>query len=408
MPGLRPLLPLLLAAGILLAGNGLLGTLIALRGVHEGFSEATIGFMGTAYFAGFLVGCFYVPHLLRSVGYIRAFATLAALAATSTLLLVLVIDPVVWSGVRFLNGICFSGLFTVIESWLNTGARNENRGRLLAIYRIVDIVSVTGSQYIIPIVGVDGFAVFAIMSMMITFSLVPVSIADRSNPQPPQELRLDMKVVWLISPLAATGCIAVGLMNSAFRFVGPVYAEEIGLSVGEVVTFLNAGIIGGAAMQYPLGILSDRWDRRYVVLISTLAATLSAFAVMFIGGAGLSGYAFVFLFGSFAMPIYSLLAAHANDKAKGGEFVQVAAGLLFFYSLGAVVGPLAASYLMQQYGPAALFGFIAAVNLAFIGVTLYRIGVGRQVPQRVRFSALLRTSPVFMRMARRPWKNGGG
>ncbi|WP_173931695.1 MFS transporter [Chelativorans sp. Marseille-P2723] len=403
MSGLRPLVPLLIAAGILLAGNGLMGTLIALRGVAEGFSPISIGIMGTAYFLGFVIGCLYIPRLLRSVGHIRAFAAMAALAATGTLLLVLIIDPYVWTAVRLLNGICFSSLFTIIESWLNSGAKNENRGRVLAIYRIIDIVAITGSQYIIPAVGVEGFTVFALTSMIITLSLVPVSIGDRSNPTPPAELRLDVSAVWQVSPLAMLGAITVGLTNGAFRMVGPVYADAVGYSVAEIVTFLNAGIIGGALMQYPLGALSDRWDRRYVILASTTAAAASTLAIFMLGAGGITGYALIFVFGSFAMPIYSLTAAHANDRATSGEYVQVAAGLILFYSTGAVVGPIAASLLMQIYGSGGLFAFIAAAYIIFILITLYRIGAGDAVPteRRGRFAALLRTSPIFIRMARR-------
>lgn len=404
MSSLRPLLPLLIAAGILLAGNGLQGTLIALRGAREGFSPAMIGLIGTAYFAGFLVGCLTIPRMLRAIGHIRAFASLAAIAAAGTLLLVLMIDPVTWSVVRFLSGMCFAGLFTVIESWLNAGASNADRGRVLAVYRIVDITSVTGSQYMIPLLGVDGFTVFAVMAIMITVSLVPVSLGDRSNPKPPEQFGLDLAAVWRISPLASIGCIAIGTTNSAFRLVGPLYAEGIGLSVAETATFISAGIIGGAIMQYPLGALSDRRDRRYVLLASASAAMACAFAILFLASdKAVSNFVWVFLFGAFAMPLYSLSAAHANDYAREGEFVQVAAGLMFFYSVGAVIGPVSASAVMEWFGPHALFGFTAAVYAAFIVVTLHRMRVRAPAPkgQRGRFTALLRTSPVFMRLARR-------
>ncbi|MCR4268101.1 MFS transporter [Nitratireductor sp. ZSWI3] len=404
MTNLRPLIPLLLAAGILLAGNGLQGTLIALRGAAEGFSPTVIGLMGSAYFAGFLIGCLYVPRLLRAVGHIRAFAALAALGAAGALLLVLFVDPLAWIAVRFLSGICFSSLFTTIESWLNSAAANTNRARVLAIYRIIDIVAVTGSQYMIPGLGIEGFVAFAVMAMMITLSLVPVSMADRSNPKPPAEFRLDLADVWRISPLASIGAAAVGLTNSAFRIVGPIYGQAIGFSVSEIATFMSAGIIGGAVMQYPLGAISDRHDRRQVLLFTTVGALISAIAITwFAGNDRTANLILVFLFGAFAMSLYSLSAAHANDHATKDQFVQVAAGLLFFYSIGAMAGPAIASFLMQALGPHALFSYTAVVYAALVLVTLYRMGVRPGVPaaQRRRFAALLRTSPVFMRMARR-------
>lgn len=404
MSSIRPLIPLLIAAGFLLGGNGLQGTLIALRGAQEGFSATTIGFMGTAYFAGFLLGCIAISRIMKAVGHVRAFSALAAIASAGTLLLVLVIDPLMWSAVRFVAGFCFAGLFTVMESWLNSGVQNHDRARVLALYRIIDIGSVTGAQFMIPIFGASGFAVFAIMSIMITLSLVPVSLGDRSNPKAPVDVKLDLARVWRISPLGSIGCIAVGVSNSAFRTLSPVYAEQIGMSVADVVTFVCAGIIGGALIQYPLGALSDRWDRRKVLLITTLCAMLAALAIVWLAGSTpLANFGLVFIFGSFAMPLFSLSAAHANDRADKHEFVMVNAALMLFYSIGAIGGPLVASTVMQYMGPHALFGFMAAVYSIFIVIIVYRMTVRAAVPasRRGRFIALLRTPTVFARLARR-------
>jgi len=404
MSSIKPLIPLLIAAGILLGGNGLQGTLIALRGALEGFAPATIGFMGTAYFGGFLVGCLAITRIMKAVGHVRAFSALAAIASAGTLMLVLMVDPYVWSAIRFVSGFCFAGLFTVMEAWLNSGVRNEDRAQVLAIYRIIDIGSVTSAQFLIPVFGAEGFAIFAIMSILITLSLVPVSLGDRSNPAPPAEVKLDLPRVWRISPLACIGCVAVGLTNSAFRTLSPVYAEEIGMSITDVVTFVSVGIIGGALIQYPLGYLSDRWDRRSVLLITAICAMTAALALTFLAGdSALLNFGLVFIFGSFAMPMFSLSAAHANDRAGKGEFVLVNAALMLFYSFGAIGGPFLASAFMQRFGPQMLFAFNAVIYLVLIGIILYRMRARAGVPAvaRGKFIALLRTSTVFARLARR-------
>lgn len=412
MSAIRPLIPLLIAAGILLGGNGLQGTLIALRGAQEGFPPPVIGFMGTAYFGGFLLGCLAIGRIMKAVGHVRSFSALAAIASAGTLMLVLVIDPVMWSVIRFATGFCFAGLFTIMESWLNSGAPNEHRARVLALYRIVDIGSVTGAQFLIPIFGAGGFTIFAIMSIMITLSLVPVSLGDRSNPTAPDDVKLDLRRVFSISPLGCIGCVAVGVTNSAFRTLSPVYAEEIGMSVTDVVTFVSVGIIGGAIIQYPLGYLSDRWDRRMVLLLSTAGALVTAIALAFLTDAGaLVNFTLVFVFGSFAMPLFSLSAAHANDRAGPGEFVLVNAALMLFYSFGAIGGPFFASVAMERFGPGALFGFIAVIYAIFVVIILYRMGARSSVPaeRRGRFIALLRTSTIFARLTRQSGngKNSG-
>lgn len=404
MSTIRPLIPLLIAAGILLGGNGLQSTLIALRGASEGFEPSVIGWLGTAYFGGFLIGCLWITRLMQSVGHIRSFAALAALAASGTLMLILVIDPIVWACVRFLTGICFAGLFTIMESWLNQGASNKDRARVLALYRIIDVSAVTGCQFLVPIFGTDGFAIFGIMTMMITLSLVPVSLADRSNPRAPEDVKLDLARAWAISPLGAIGSVAIGMTNGSFRTLGPVYAEQLGMSPTDIVTFVSAGIIGSVLLQYPLGALSDRSDRRKVILGVTAGAAIMAVALATLAGTSiLANFGFVFLYGAFAMPLFSLCAAHANDYAEKGEYVLVTAALMLFYSVGAIIGPVAAAYAMQWLAPNALFLFTAAVYVIFFAITLYRMKVRAPAPadRRGRFTALLRTSLIFARLARR-------
>jgi len=405
MSSIRPLIPLLIAAGILLGGNGVQGTLIALRGVQEGFSAETIGFMGTAYFVGFLLGCLWIVQVMRAVGHVRTFATFAAIASAATLVMALAIDAPTWIAMRFVSGFCFAGLFTVIEAWMNAGVQNRDRARVTSVYRIVDLGCVTGAQFLIPLFGVEGFAIFAVMSIMITLSLVPVSLGDRSSPSPPEDVNLDLRRAWLISPLGAMGCIAVGLTNSAFRTLSPIYAQDIGFSVTDVAAFVSVSIIGGAVIQYPLGYLSDRWDRRFVLLAMTICSMVAALVLAVAAGtSAMANFVVVFIFGSVAMPLYSLSAAHANDHAQKNEFVMLNAALMLFYSIGAVGGPIMAAWAMGFLGPHGLFYYTAAVYGVFIALILVRMRARPGVPpsRRGRFVALLRTSPFFARLAGRP------
>ncbi|MCP4314632.1 MAG: MFS transporter [Hyphomicrobiales bacterium] len=408
MNSIRPLVPLFVAAAILLAGNGLQGTLISLRGSDEGFSTLMIGIIGAAYFAGFMGGCFIVPHLLRAVGHIRTFSALCAIAASGTLLLVLIVDPYVWIALRFLMGLCFASLFTTVDSWLNSGVTNENRARVLSIYRLLDMVVVTGSQFLIPAFGASSFAIFAILAIMICMSLVPISLADRSNPKPPSKFSFSPTLIWHLSPIACIGCVAIGLTNATFRMIGPIYAQTLGLPVTAIATFMGAGILGGAVLQYPFGILSDRYDRRIILLIATAGATLAGLFINGVAGSDpLLNYIGIFVFGAFSLPLFSLSAAHANDHANKDQYVHVAAGLIFFWSAGATIGPFISSALMQSYGPSVLFTFTSSIHGALILVTLWRMRVRAGVPRdaRGRYHALLRTSLSFTRMASKEGHN---
>ena len=214
----------------------------------------------------------------------------------------------------------------------------------------------------IPTFGVAGFTLFALMAMMVALSLVPVSLGDRSNPTPPEEIKFSVSAIWAISPVACIGCITIGLTNSAFRLIGPIYAGNIGMDTAAIALFISAGIVGGAVLQYPLGWLSDRLDRRWVLIVSTSGAVAAGlFLSQAAGTSVLMNNAGVFAFGAFALPLYSLSAAHANDRAKPGQYVLVAAGLSFFFSLGASIGPVLAAWVMKTFGVSAFFTYTSVV-----------------------------------------------
>ncbi|MDA7962227.1 MAG: MFS transporter [Gammaproteobacteria bacterium] len=405
---LKPIAPLLLSASILLGGNGVLGTLIALRGSLEGFDTVLVGLMGACYYLGFFAASFHSARLIRRTGHVRAFAALAAIGALVPLVMAMTPNPWVWLVMRVFSGFCFAALLMVVESWINEISKNDSRGRVLGVYRILDLLAVTGTQFLIPLVGEGGHEIFSVVSMMYCLSLVPVALSTRARPAAPENLKLDLGAIWRISPLACLTSLAIGLTNSAFRLVGPLYGLEIGLDTGAVVVFMTLGIIGGAALQYPLGYMSDKVGRRSTVLFSTFGAMLAA---VFLSGqsAVLPVYIGAFAFGAFALPLYSLAAAHANDRAGIGQYVLVSAGLSFYFALGAVIGPYAASLVIEYLGAPAFFLYTCAVHATLCLVVIIRSLRRAAVPaeRRSRFVGLLRTSPMFFRLARRFTRSRG-
>ena len=391
-----------------MAGNGLQGTLIALRAEQEGFSSSLIGLMGTGYFAGFMVSTLVSAKMVRAVGHIRAFSALAAVVAAGMLAFILWIDPYWWIALRFMMGFAFAGLFMVIESWLNDTTDNSDRGKVLSIYRIVDLAFVTGGQMLLPLIGIEGFVLFAVTAMVLGLSLVPISLGDRTNPKPPKVAKFDLPLVWSISPIACLGCIIIGMTNSSFRLVGPLFASRIGLDTANVAYFMSLGIIGGAVLQYPLGWMSDKFGRRKILVGTTSGAALAGlYLSMFAGSDHTALLAGAFAFGAFSMPLYSLSAAHANDRAGEGQYVLLASGLMFFFSLGATIGPSIAAWVMTQFGSDAFFTYISVVHGSFVIATLWRMSVSSSPDKATRgkFTVLLRTSPALFKLARKS-KNG--
>ncbi len=403
MRSITSLAPLLIAAGILLAGNGLQGTLIALRSAHEGFGEWFIGLMGTAYFAGFMIASLVAPKMVRAVGHIRVFAALAAIVSAVSLSFVLWLNPYWWIALRFVAGFAFAGLLMVVESWLNASAPNEERGKVLSIYRVVDLGAVTGGQFLLPVIGIEGFTIFALTSILLTLSLVPISLADKSNPKPPAKSGFDLLAVWRISPIACFGVITIGMTNSVFRLVGPVFASRMGLDTAHVAMFMALGIIGGAILQFPLGWLSDKYGRRHILAVTAMGAALAgAFLSQFAGESRMALLGGAFMFGAFSLPLYSLSAAQANDRAGPEDYVLLAAGLMFFYSTGAMIGPAIAAWVMAEWGPEAMFIFVSSVHSSLVLLTFWRMLVKPSVAKssRGKFIALMRTSPALFKLAR--------
>lgn len=374
MKKLVPLFPLFASASMLIFGNGLQTTLLAWRGTTEGFPLSLIGLITAFFYVGFALGCMHVTQLLRAIGHIRAYAAMAAIVAVTILMTALIVNPWFWMAMRLINGYCLAVLFAAIESWINSRVDNSIRARTLSIYRYIDLSSMTLAQYFLPWFGGEGFTLFAIAAIAFSLSLTPISLADKSSPAPPDKMNFDLRFLWKISPLAATGCIAVGMTNTVYRSLGPVYARELGFDTTITAWFLAAGIISGVILQYPLGHFSDIKDRRSVIMVATAGALFaSLFLVLVVGSTIWGNIVGVFMLGAFSMPLYSLCSAHANDRAGPGQYAVISAGILFFWSLGAIIGPSLAATFMGWYGPKALFVFTASVQIIFLSYTLSRV-----------------------------------
>ena len=398
------LVPLLASAGILLAGNGLQVTLVAVRANLEGFPVTLIGLLGAVYYLGTISGCLFTARLIKRSGHIRVFAALAALAAVCTLSLALAVDIWIWMAARMITGFCFSGLSMVIESWLNAKAANQSRGRIFSLYRMVDLTAVTGAQFLLPVFGAGGFAAFSLVAIFFCLALVPVSLSSQSSPAPPESARLRFRYIWTISPVGCIGCLTIGFTNGAFRTLGPVFAQNVGLAVEQVALFVSAGILGGALAQYPFGWLSDRYDRRLVLIAATAgAAAAGLFLTLFAAHDPNWVFLGAFCFGLFAIPLYSLSIAHANDHASDADYVELSGGLILFFGIGAAIGPFLASWVIEAFGGPALFTYTTVMHLLFLVFVAYRMTRRRAVAgrEKTRHVSLLRTSPAIFGLSRR-------
>ncbi len=365
---------LLLATAFLYAGNGLQGTLLAVRGDLEAFSTTTLGLLMSAYFAGFILGCRFVPGIIKNVGHIRAFVALASIASSSALAHALIVEPITWAGLRAITGFAFAGLAMVLESWINERATNANRGQLLSIYRIVDLGALTAGNALLGLASPSNFSLFAGVSILISIALVPVALTRSDAPAPLQSAKLDLGKLYKVSPVGAAGAMATGLANAAFWGLAPVFVQRIGYDAATVGAFMSVSIIGAAILQFPLGWISDRVDRRKVVFASVALGIGCSVALALFGSQSTTHlFALGFLFGGLIIPTYGICAAHANDHAEEGQAVATSGGLLLLHGVGAVIGAVFGAAIMSILNAPALFYYIAVVYGLFLLFTLIRM-----------------------------------
>ncbi len=371
---LRSIKSLLSSFGLLLLANGLFGTLLGLRSKHEGFSTEMIGFIMAGYSLGLLLGALFAVQVIRQVGHIRSFAALASIMSVAVLGHLLWVDPIFWLVLRTIAGFCMAGMVMVTESWINERAGNETRGQILSLYMITNYLGSGGGQLLLNIAPPQEFQLFVIASIIYSLALVPVLLTRATGPSPVPSKRLPIRELYTISPVGLIGTLAAGFCNSSVNHLGAVYAADVNLTVAQVSLFMASILMGGMLLQYPIGRLSDKFDRRTVLLT---VAVITAGCALGINWAAESGgwplFLMAVVYGGFAFTVYPLSCAQVNDMADRERLVQVSSGLLVAFGVGAIVGPIVSAQVMGAWGAAGLFYVAAGIWLLLAGFTLVRM-----------------------------------
>ena len=354
---------LLLGFGILMLGDGLQGTLLAIRADLEGFSATLTGLVMSTFYLGFLVGSILTPRITIKVGHIRVFAAFAALSSAAILVHALIVSVPVWMAMRLISGFCFAGLYIVAESWLNDRASNETRGKLLSMYMVVTYVGVGCGQLLLNLANPLDFELFILTSILISIAVVPLLLSAGSPPTFHDSVRISLVELFRLTPLGIVSMFAVGLVTATFFALGPVYAQRIGLSIRDISYFMTAVVIGTVVLQGPIGALSDRFDRRTVLTIVTILTALSA--VICVPAAQVSNLALflsIALFGGLAFPLYSICIAYTNDHLDPSQMIAASGALVMVGGFGAITGPVLFAAIMDLFGHESLFWSIAVIH----------------------------------------------
>jgi len=365
---------ILFSAAIFIAGNGLIGTLIPVRASLAGFSIGTLGLIGSAYYIGFVAGCFAGPRLLARVGHSRNFAVCAGIAAATTLLQSIFLSATLWIVMRCAFGFAAAGLYMVIESWLNDRATPDARGRIFATYMTVNYGSLIIGQMLFSSNKPTSFTLFDLTAVFYALCLIPVGLTLLPQPHARTVPTLRPMRLFRTSPVGVIGCIAVGLANSALWAWAPIFAQDHGLNRAWLSTFMSVLTLGGAVVQIPLGRLSDYVDRRFVILGTCVAAAVVGTVLYIFSESGTTNLLILIgLFGITALPFYGLSVAHANDRIPRESFVEASATLLMLNALAACFGPSIAAQVIAFWGSGALFLYTAAIHVAMAIFIIVRL-----------------------------------
>ena len=370
---------LLFGMFLLMLGNGVQGTLLGIRGSLEGFSAGSMSLIMSGYFVGFLFGSRLAPHLIRNVGHVRVFAALASLVSAALILFAALPNEYVWFFLRIIVGFCFSGIYVVAESWLNDSSTNETRGQTLSAYLIVQMMGIVVAQWLLNFADVAGFILFIIISVAVSLSFAPILLSVSPAPMFQTTKPMSLRQLYVASPLGIVGIFLLGGIFAALFGMTSVYGTEKNMSVGEISIFVGIIYIGGMLLQFPIGWISDRMDRRLLIIGITIAGGLACL-MAFNAASNLTVILICsFIIGGVANPLYSLLLAYTNDFLDHDDMAAASGGLIFVNGVGAIAGPLVVGWMMGRYGPDSFFLYIGILLFLMAVYAIYRM-FQRQAP----------------------------
>lgn len=367
---IAPVSALLLSVAFLMMGHGMQTTIIPIRAELEMFSSAGIGVISSAFYMGFVLGGLLAPFLIVRSGHIRAFAAMISLGSAAALIHPLVTDTIVWSAARCITGFCVAGTYLIIESWLNERATNTTRGMVMSAYTIIVYTAIMIGQVSISWFDNAGFQVFVVSSIALSIAVIPVALTKSAQPAPIAVVHFRPIKLYRTSPSAITSCVLVGISVGALFSLLPLFASRIGMESNLIPFVAGAMMLGGLIFQYPLGRLSDKVDRRYMLIAGSLGAIIVS---LILGFSNFRDFylvtGLVVLLGGLVQPLYAIAAAHAYDHGDPEDNVETAAGILLAFGMGSIFGPIIASIFMDNSGPAALF-LMVAVMLSLLSIYL--------------------------------------
>jgi MFS family permease len=383
--------------GIIVVSHGFQGNLLGIRSVIENFNFIATGTMMSSYFIGFFTGATMVPKLVTKVGHIRVFAAFASMASLSSLIHIVFVDPYIWILARFLTGFSMIGIFIIVESWLNDRANNKTRGKVLSLYMLITYVGMALGNFLLNVSNPKHYEPFILISLLFSIALIPILLTKRKPPKFKKTSSIKIKELFKISPFGSVSMFCTGFIFAPLFSLLSVYAVTMKLTIFETSLLLVGVMLAGALFQLPIGSLSDKYDRRKIIIGSSIVAFIFSLSAILVSGIGNSLpnlfiestvsfnyfstvldktklFIFIILLAGVTLPLFSLNLALVNDYIPKEKFVAAGGGLNIIFGLGAMAGPLVCSTLMHFLGPNGFFIHLLIFLFAIIIFGFYRLG----------------------------------
>ena len=386
--------PLFLGLAFLMLGNGLQGTLVSWRANFEGFSSSTTGWIMTAYYLGFLAGSLYTGKLIKEVGHIRVFAALASLASTAVLIQILLIDPAAWIVMRLVTGFSFAGVYVVVESWLNARSDNETRGRILSIYMIVTYAGLAGGQLLFKVADPTSMSLFLLSSILLSIALIPLLVSRVTAPVIEESESMSVSKLFKTSSAGVLSLTLTSMVSGVVFGMGAVFAANSGMSISQTALFMSTFIAMGAFAQWPVGWVSDNFDRR-LVIVALCVTSVVLIAILYNIDSQSPLFIIIFgLFGAAALPVYSISVAHINDRLKPEQMTSASSTMVLFSGIGAASGPITVGYLLHTFGNVWFILYLGGIHLILGLIVLYYMFQRNAVPDEQQVDHQFMTSRI--------------
>lgn len=355
-------------------GDGLQGTLLAVRADQEGYTATITGLIMSSFYLGFLCGSILTPKIMIKVGHIRVFAALAALASAAILIHAVFVNIPAWISLRLVSGFCFAGLYVVAESWLNDRATNETRGKLLSLYMLATYMGVGIGQLFLNLADPKDFQLYILTSVLISIAVVPLLLSASDSPNFSTSVNIKLKELYAISPLGVVSMFIEGMATATFFALGPIYGQRISLNIEEISYFMAAAVAGVVLFQWPIGAFSDKFDRRKVLTIVSAMAAMAAYACVALKGESTTIlFVSIGIFTGLALPLYSVCIAHTNDNLEPNQMIAASGTLVLIGGIGAIIGPVSVAFIMDNTGNDAFFWCMGGAYLIIALFAIFRM-----------------------------------